>query len=343
MWLALLAFALGMAAVGREARRDGTSGRFYEINGERFPSVTTILGIKAKPALVAWAANQERALCAEVATNLHGEMAGKVLDPAVFRAMFEARLGKLRGYKRTMGNAAEIGTQVHAAIEWQLRSWLDGGANYGPAPKLTTPEARTAFEWFLSWAESVELEPLYIEQVVWCRHVSGRFLYAGTLDLYARVRGREALIDFKTGKAVYSEALIQNAAYAYAMRSPTKAPEGARTFEDGLEGMGLGDPVCGLIVRLPKNAEDPGPEVVEVPDWDPLFAEFRSLAFAWRAEFEREELRRAAWAEAETKAAIAAESEGAIVSPARRAEARKAASPAAPAARKTRSRRVSAS
>ena len=71
--------------------------------------------------------------------------------------------------------------------------------------------------------------------------------YAGTLDLYARVKGVLTVLDWKSGKAIYPEAFLQNVAYRHAAKR-------------------LGMPSAqGLIVRLPKLVDDPAWEVMPVP------------------------------------------------------------------------------
>jgi len=59
-----------LATFPTPTRKDGPSGRFYEIDGQRLPSVTHVLSCIGKPALIAWAANQERTLCIDVAADL---------------------------------------------------------------------------------------------------------------------------------------------------------------------------------------------------------------------------------------------------------------------------------
>jgi hypothetical protein len=51
----------------------GRTSRRYRIPGtdEAYDSVTSILSAIGKPALINWAANQERALVMEAAANLH--------------------------------------------------------------------------------------------------------------------------------------------------------------------------------------------------------------------------------------------------------------------------------
>jgi hypothetical protein len=62
----------------------------------------------------------------------------------------------------------------------------------------------------------VALEPLAIERTVYCE-VCG---YAGTLDLYARVSGVLTVLDWKSGKAIYPEAFLQNVAYRHDGHAP---------------------------------------------------------------------------------------------------------------------------
>jgi len=100
-----------------------------------------------------------------------------------------------------------------------------------------------AVESWKDWARNVNLEPLAIERTVYCLACG----YAGTLDLYARVKGLLTVLDWKSGRAIYPEAFLQNLAYRHAAT-------------------GAGLPSAqGLIVRLPKHLEDPAWEVMPVP------------------------------------------------------------------------------
>jgi hypothetical protein len=93
------------------------------------------------------------------------------------------------------------------------------------------------------WAKSVALEPLALERVVYCEDCG----YAGTMDLYAGVKGIPTILDWKTGRAIYPEALLQNVAYRHAA---------AR----------LGMPADqGMVVRLPKRLDDPAWEAMAFP------------------------------------------------------------------------------
>ena len=212
--------------------------RFYTIEGHRLPSVTTILDVIAKPALGPWYAKEERRYFETAMLEVLSRPGAR--DPEfVLAAVAEAVTG-VKAADREKQKAAAIGTAVHAGIEWELRRHL--GEDAGVAPRL--PEAAAwAVESWKDWARSVTLEPVAIERTVYCLECG----YAGTLDLYARVKGIPTVLDWKSGKAIYPEAFLQNLAYRHAA---TRA---------GLPS------TQGLIVRLPKHLDDPAWEVMPVP------------------------------------------------------------------------------
>jgi hypothetical protein len=75
-----------------------------------------------------------------------------------------------------------------------------------------------------------------------------------------------AVLDWKSGKALYPEAFLQNAAYVKAMQRP-------------------GEPLLhGLLVRLPKVETDPEFEVRHIPaeQMDDLFTVFLRALDLWR-------------------------------------------------------------
>lgn len=104
--------------------------------------------------------------------------------------------------------------------------------------------AAWAVESWKDWAQSVALESLAIERVVYCEDCG----YAGTLDLYARVKGIPTVLDWKTGRAIYPEAFLQNVAYRHAAARLGMPPE------------------QGIIVRLPKQFDDPAWEAMHVAE-----------------------------------------------------------------------------
>lgn len=247
-------------------------GRFYEIDGHCYPSVTTILQAINKPALVSWAAKEERLMTIQAAADLYGDIHGTPqMSRPTYITTLDARIGKVKAHQKLLAKASEIGTQAHALIEWNLRKQL--GQVVGPEPKIGE-KALWAFMAFEDWSKSVDLTPILIEQVVY----SHTHQFAGTLDLLAAVNNIITVVDFKTGKSVYGEACLQNASYQAALAE-----------------MGHQRAEAGLILRLPKVETDPTFEAVPVPPADTLFPVFLHVKRVWEWWIEEEKASRARW------------------------------------------------
>ena len=213
--------------------------RFYRIEGRELPSVTTVLDVIAKPALGPWYAKEERRHFEAAMLEVLSKPGAR--DPDYVLAAVAEAVSGVKAADREKQRAATIGTAVHAGIEWHLRRML--GEDAGAEPRLPDPAAWAVESW-RDWAVSVALEPLGIERTVYCVECG----YAGTLDLYAKVKGVLSVLDWKTGRAIYPEAFLQNVAYRHAAQR-------------------LGMPAAqGLIVRLPKLLDDPAWEVMPVPE-----------------------------------------------------------------------------
>lgn len=243
-------------------RENRAGARWYQIgeDGKEYPSVTTILQVIGKPALIAWSAKVEREMVTSASLGLYKDIHGTpVMSDIAYLNTLQTRLGKEKAHKRELEKAADIGSQTHALIEWNLRASLMQEA--GPSPHVTD-KATWAFMAWEDWKKSVNLKPIWIEQTVW----SDTYGYAGTMDLLAEVNGKLTVVDWKTGKAIYPESYLQNAAYRHALRE-----------------MGHGDSVQGIIVRLPKNTEDPEFEAKTVPESEAaLFEIFLHTFKLWK-------------------------------------------------------------
>lgn len=168
------------------------SGRVYEDleRGLRVPGVTTVCDMKAKPALVRWAALE----CGRYVEGNAKVLAA--MDPA------EARDAVKGAPWRRSGAAAGTGTDVHAIVERILRG-----------EKVTEVDADLVHpvRGFLAWRREFAPEPLEVEACGWNETLG----YAGTLDLVARIDGVTWLVDVKTSKAVYGDYALQLAAYQH--------------------------------------------------------------------------------------------------------------------------------
>lgn len=257
----------------------------FALNGES-PSVTTVLGVLAKPALITWAAREERKMVSAFAGKLYTELAETIegqVDPSMFVELLTERLGQ-GAHLQLLAKAANVGSQVHARIEWEFKREL-GLPSPDEPPALTSDQAERAFKRWTEWRASVNLKVLSIEK----RLYSGMFGFGGTLDLLAEITvpsdpamviqwreengvrpkhsevTKKVVLDFKTGKAIYAESYLQNIAYRLALR------------EEGIDTDG------GWIVRLPKYADDPEFDAQPVPDDPSLAPTFLALlvVFKW--------------------------------------------------------------
>lgn len=282
-----------------KGRRDTRRGRFYDIsNGEAYPSVTTVLSVLAKPALVGWAGKVERELVLKATAMVYeevGSVLAEPLTPKEFTDKVEDYLGKARAATRVLREAADIGTQVHKWIEWDIKRMLlspnldleVGAFVLGEEPLLTHTKAEESKRKYLAWKDSVRMVPLSTETQL----VSHVHKYAGTEDIRLRIwppaldpiwqvvkwpgvmpgsDGASLVVtgDFKTGKAVYGEMFLQNGAYRLAEIE-----------------MGIDPPSdAGIIIRLPKEETDPDFEVVAVPPLEktiPTFLALRHGVWPW--------------------------------------------------------------
>lgn len=258
-----------MATAARRVSRDdgyGRSTRFYETaDGQRLPSVTSILTTVNKPALVPWAAKMEREAVIKAAADLYEDLPAVRMNRMAYVSTLQNRLGKVKAHTKELAKAADIGSSVHERIEWDLRRDLK--QSVGPEPVLQD-KALWAYMAYEDWRKQANLVPYWIEQVVW----STSHGYAGTLDWWGEIGHNSERLrvvgDWKTGKAIYAEALLQNAAYVQALVEMGHATP----------------PVAGCIVRLPKIENDPAFEVRIIPaSLQPtLFQAFLHVLELWR-------------------------------------------------------------
>lgn len=263
-----------MTTTTKAARFMQGSSRFYRVDGELLPSVTSIIACLSKPVLVNWAGKVNReAMCAEAASFYAGLT--EPLAAEKFRSELWKRVEKRVFHYEQSKAAADLGTLAHARCEWIIRKMM--GEAVGPDPievsKVTDemPEAaRNRALWasmaFEDWIKNNSVAPIATEVVV--AHRTHRF--AGTADLVACVDGRVAVIDLKTSSGIYPEMYMQLAAYRIAMIDDPAQP----------------DPVDAYVLRLPKKESDPDFEAVKVDRLDAHLAGFLALrdVFLWTKE-----------------------------------------------------------
>lgn len=146
---------------------------YYNSKGERVPRVTEILS-----------------------TMIHSD-----------NLMYWANSLGFKGlrYKDVLSNAADVGTEAHAAIECFLKD------------KIKT-ESNIPFLGFLSWYNTITMDiGLPIEVIsVECKLACDWF--GGTLDALLRIGDKLYLVDFKTSNHVTFKYFLQLSAYKYMLK-----------------------------------------------------------------------------------------------------------------------------
>ena len=177
------------------------NGRTYLVGGNKIPSVTTILGLLNKPALVPWAAK----ITVETFNDLLHEYyvpedcCFVVPDTALPDMLDTAK--KAHRAKKT--EAASIGTRVHDAIQ----RWIESGGTL-EADSITDEYERRGLNTFLDWLEQHKVNIISWEEIV----SDGKY-FAGRYDLLCDINGVRTVLDFKTSNAIYDEVWLQTAAY----------------------------------------------------------------------------------------------------------------------------------
>ena len=218
---------------------------------EKFPSVTTILNIISKPALIFWAANItvdyiNQNLEVKDGVTFVGELeltkknAGKIF----YRAKEE--------HKRVKEEAAKLGTRAHALVEDLANNKL---IRLGEEDE----RVKCAVESYIKWANATDFEPLHAER----RVALLKQKIAGTVDLVGTLDGKLTLADIKTSNRLYPAYDLQVSAYCKAWEE---------TYGEKIE--------RAIIIRLSKEVVDY--EVHKIEDIPGLFRVFKNCINVWR-------------------------------------------------------------
>ena len=147
-------------------------------SGQRVPSVTTVLGILNKPALLNWA----------------------------WQCGIEDK-----DYKAVRDNAADIGTLAHLMAIGFLAGKEVDTSEYS---KQDIETAENCCLSFWEWSKVHKVDIVFCEKPL----ISELYKFGGTIDFYGSLDGEPTLLDIKTGKAIYDEMIYQVAAYYYLLR-----------------------------------------------------------------------------------------------------------------------------
>jgi len=155
--------------------------RYYVIDGQSFPSVTSILSLLPRPELEMW-----RKMVGEEEAEKIAQERSVIGKAAHFRILSKYSLRALElpsvylPWKNTIEWLKEINYRCELAhVMWQ--EVIDG----------------------------IDFEPLYVEHSL----VSRKHRFAGTFDLLAKIYDKNTLIDLKTSKELWESYKLQLGAY----------------------------------------------------------------------------------------------------------------------------------
>ena len=161
--------------------------RVYEVEGKEYPSVTSVIAMLDKPALISWAA------------KLSAEYAVAHLDAIALLPPADAINLVKRNWRGERDRSADFGTAVHDMIE----------------QGITPPEGDKALPYVMAahqYMNDQGLTPVAQERTI-VNKLAG---YAGTADLFAVQENRLIVSDWKTGNDLYESSAMQLVALANA-------------------------------------------------------------------------------------------------------------------------------
>lgn len=241
----------------------------YTVDGEPAPSVTQILDIVSKPALVPWASKlQYETTRGALDRWLASVTPGTAMAPASLGVLDKALVATKQAWRKKQGDARDIGKEAHSLIEWHSKDML---GMKGERPRVSD-DAELVFSNWLEWAKDEGYKPIAVEFRVYGplygdeREAHPGRIYAGTPDALAtfkRFGDTPVLADWKSSSGIYSSMLLQVEAYCRTLSFLPTA----------------------VIARLPKENPKEKPEVRWVPRDDKAWECFLGLrqAYDWLA------------------------------------------------------------
>jgi len=203
----------GLDEIERVTRR---KRRHYVVHEQELPSVTTILQVWPKPALVAWAKKISREAYATFLENHLGEL--------ITADLIEDGMELAKNADKDT-TARDLGTMAHELISMEL---------LGQTVSVP-PELDYVMKSFHEWQKDEHLTLVDTETAIYAPD------YAGTIDaLFKRDNGAFLLVDFKTSKQIYPEYDVQVFSYVDAI---------ANSVEGSID-------IEGQVIRLGKEEPD---------------------------------------------------------------------------------------
>ena len=161
----------------------------YELDGQEYPSVTTIIHSLGNDAIVKWANH----------------------------------LGfKHKDYTKVMEETSKFGTKVHEALQREVDNSITTPIEFSDFIEKT--QVTSALGHFRRLMSVYEYETIFTEKTI----ISPKLGYAGTLDWLTKINFKYLmLMDFKTSKMVRFTMLLQLGGYSNLLREIGSGVDGA--------------------------------------------------------------------------------------------------------------------
>ncbi len=169
----------------------------YTVDNQTVDGVTSILGVIAKPALIAWAANMAHDYILE---NLKP---GSAMDEVDIKNL---ATGAKNAHRVKRDKSADVGGLFHA--------WAENYIKTGEKTEVFNETLQKTVDAFLAWEAEHSIKWLRSEEKIY----SKKHNYAGTFDFLAIVDGKRVLGDFKTSSGIFGSMGYQLAAYIQALK-----------------------------------------------------------------------------------------------------------------------------
>jgi ATP-dependent exoDNAse (exonuclease V) beta subunit len=177
--------------------------KYYETPIGKLPSVTTILRLLEKPALLNW---KIKMVLQYIEKHLQEIKEDKInLNNIDINEMItEAKKEPIKISQEAM----DIGSRVHSLIEEYYKRKITTQNNGKYKSIEVDNQCKMPFNAFLNWDKQNDITPLETEQIIWSNKG-----YAGTLDLVCLYQKKLFIIDFKTSRSFWNEYILQISAY----------------------------------------------------------------------------------------------------------------------------------
>lgn len=196
----------------------GKTGRYYPVDNQKMPSVTTVLNIVGGKNLITWAVNEA---CDYMEMELN-----KCKPHEVHLVLPDILIMARKRHRIIRDSAGRRGSDVHRIAETLFKG------RKVPEDRLSDPFVAKVVNNLENWIDENGFEPLTFTNEIGAEEPSVEMTvyskehgFAGTADLIGKNKaGKLMLVDLKTGKSVHKTMEVQCAAYSKAYEEMFGAP-----------------------------------------------------------------------------------------------------------------------